>query len=102
MRHIPDAFDLCNAVMGDPWHSRDYLEETKRWTVTQNIKLHFSSIKKKKKKKKVYCSQFNCKINSLNVPFHADGRFIKHSELVGIRHNKQNHDKMTKNRKQQM
>lgn len=56
----------------------------------------------KKKKKKVYCSQFNCKINSLNVPFHADGRFIKHSELVGIRHNKQNHDKMTKNRTQQM
>lgn len=25
------------------------------------------------------CSQLNCEINSLNVPFHAVGRAIKHS-----------------------
>lgn len=25
-RHVPDAFDLCNAVVGDPRQSGDYLE----------------------------------------------------------------------------
>lgn len=30
MSDIPDAFDLCNAVEGDPRQSRNYLEQTKR------------------------------------------------------------------------
>lgn len=30
MRHVPDAFDLCNAVVGDPRQSGDYLEWYKK------------------------------------------------------------------------
>jgi len=29
-RHVPDAFDLSDAVVGDPGQSGDYLERAKR------------------------------------------------------------------------
>lgn len=30
MRHVPDAFDLCDAVVRDPRQSGDYLKQMKR------------------------------------------------------------------------
>lgn len=44
MRHIPYAFDLCNAVVRDPRQSRDYLKQTKEEQLLKKIFLFSNSI----------------------------------------------------------
>lgn len=40
IRHIPDAFDLCNAVVGDPRQSRDDLKQRDNKQLGDEIRMN--------------------------------------------------------------